>query len=351
MTDDRKATAEDRTFIRRTLIVLALAGLFYLAWEMRSLLLLVFGAVVVATIFRSVADLLRRVIKVPDSVAVVSAVLLVFGTLALATWMFGSEVSQQVRALVADLPEAWRSFERRVGELDLGERLQGMVEDATPSGSGVVSGVSRLVMSVGGGIADAVLVVGGGIYLAAQPKLYRTGLLKLFPPRTRDLAGEALNDSGRALRLWLKGQLISMIVVGLLVGIGLWLIGVPSALALGLLAGILEFIPFVGPVVAAVPALLIALAQDPQLALWALGLYLIVQQIEGNVLQPVVQQYAVDLPAAILLFSLLGFGMLFGALGIMLAAPLTVVGYVLVKRLYVREALDTPTSMPGDDQS
>lgn len=230
------------------------------------------------------------------------------------------------------------------------EHLQSMTKDAVPGGSGVLSSVGRFAVSLGSGIADTLIVIVGGIYLAAQPGLYRRGTLKLVPAHRRALANEALEDSGRALGLWLKGQLISMIVVGLLVGAGLWLIGVPSALALGLLAAVLEFIPLVGPIVAALPALLVALTLGPETALWTLGLYLVVQQIEGNILQPVVQQYAVDLPAVILLFSLLGCGMLFGGLGIILAAPLTVVVYVLVKRLYVKEALGTPTHVPGEKQ-
>lgn len=339
----------ERAFIRRTLIFLTLAALFFLTWHMRSLLLLIFGAVLVSVIFRAIADPIRRVTKAPDGLAVAIAVLLVLATLGIASWMFGSEVIAQVRTLVDSLPAAWRSLEQRIDDMGIGERLRDIVNDAAPSGSGVLSSLSRFAMSFGGGVADTLIVLVGGIYLAAQPRLYRRGALKLIPPHRRELAGEAIADSGRALRLWLKGQLISMIVIGLLVGVGLWLIGVPSALALGLLAGILEFIPLVGPIIAALPALLIALAVGPQTALWVLGLYVVVQQIEGNVLQPVVQQYAVDLPAVILLFSLLGFGMLFGALGIILAAPLTVVVYVLIKRLYVREALDTPTPIPGED--
>ena len=341
---------KDRAFIRRTLIALSLAALFFLTWHLRSLLLLIFGAVLVAVIFRAIADPIRRLTRAPDSLAVAIAVLLVIAMLGLASWMFGSEVSAQARTLAESLPEAWRSFERRIGEMGLGDRLQNMTEGATPGGSGVLSSVGRFVMSLGSGIADTLIVIVGGIYLAAQPRLYRRGMLKLVPPHRRALAGEALEDSGRALRLWLKGQLISMLVVGLIVGAGLWLIGVPSALALGLLAGLLEFIPLVGPIIAALPALLIALTLGPETALWTLGLYLLVQQIEGNVLQPVVQQYAVHLPAVILLFSLLGFGMLFGALGIILAAPLTVVVYVLMKRLYVKEALGTPTPIPGEDE-
>ena len=155
-------------------------------------------------------------------------------------------------------------------------------------------------------------------------------------------------ESERALRLWLKGQLIAMVAVGLLVGLGLWALGMPSALALGLLAGMLEFIPFAGPLIAAIPAILLALAVGPDMALWVLLLYFAVQQFEGYVLTPLVQQYAVDLPGVVLLFSLLAFGTLFGTLGLILAAPLTVVSYVLVKRLYVIEALHTATPIPGE---
>jgi len=141
-----------------------------------------------------------------------------------------------------------------------------------------------------------------------------------------------------------------MVVVGLLTGSGLWLLGVPSAFTLGLLAGLLEFIPFAGPLLAAVPGVLLALAVSPDLAVWVALLYFGVQQFEGYVLTPLVQQYAVDLPGVVLLFSLLGFGALFGTLGVILAAPLSVVTYVLVKRLYVIEALHTPTPIPGEDK-
>jgi predicted PurR-regulated permease PerM len=158
-------------------------------------------------------------------------------------------------------------------------------------------------------------------------------------------------ESERALRLWLKGQAIAMVVVGLMTGIGLWLLGMPSAFVLGLLAGLLEFIPFAGPIISAIPAILLALVVGPEMALWVGLLYLFVQQFEGNVLSPMIQQYAVDLPGVVLLFSLIGFGILFGTLGVILAAPLAVVTLVLVKRLYVIETLDTPTPIPGENKA
>ena len=217
-------------------------------------------------------------------------------------------------------------------------------------GGGVMSNMSAIATSVGAALADTLLVLFGGIYLAARPDFYRSGIIKLVPQSGRALTAEALDDSGRALRLWLLGRLVSMTVVGILTGFGLWLIGVPSALTLGLLSALLEFIPFIGPIIASVPAILLALLIGPEEALWTAGLYLIVQQIEGNLLEPLVQQRAVELPPALLLFSLVAGGLLFGMVGIIFAAPLLVVTYVLVKRLYVREALNTKTPIPGEEK-
>lgn len=343
--------SSDRQFIRRVLIVLALGALFYLAWQLRSVLLMLFGAVVVATVFRALADQLRIWLKLPDAVAVGLSVLTILGVAGSLVWLFSSHFASQFEVLRDNLPRAWRSFEVRVGELGFGEQLRSaMARDGGIAG-GLFGNIGQTIMSVSGAVADLMVVIFGGIFLAAQPNFYRIGAIKLIPTGKRALVGEAMIDSERALRLWLRGQLLAMILVGLLTGGGLWLLGMPSAAVLGLLAGLLEFIPFAGPILSAVPALLIALALSPDLALSVLLLYVIVQQVEGNVLQPLIQQYAVDLPGVVLLFALIAFGALFGVLGVVLAAPLAVVCYVLVKRLYIVEALDTPTPIPGEGKA
>jgi len=345
---ERKAVS-DRLFVRRVLIVLGLAGLAFLVWELRSLLLMLFGAVVIATIFRALADQIARWTKCREGLAVAIAIILILGAALLLIALFGSQIGQQAKLLRETLPIAWKSFEARVGDIGLGEQLTGLTQSIrAPSG---FSAFGNFILSLGNGIADILVVLVAGIFLAAQPRFYTSGAIKLVPPGKRELAMEAMQDSERALRLWLRGQIIAMVVVGLLTGVGLWALGMQSALTLGLLAGVLEFIPFAGPILSAIPAVLIALAVSPDLALWVLLLYLAVQQFEGNILTPLVQQYAVDLPGVVLLFSLLAFGSLFGALGVVLAAPLAVVTYVLVKRLYVIEALHTPTPIPGETKS
>jgi predicted PurR-regulated permease PerM len=343
-----KQDSGDRRFVRRVLIVLGLAALVLVAWQLRTLLLMLFGAVVVATVFRAIADRIHNLTRCPEQRSVILSIVLVLGIIAALVGTFGREVVNQTDALRDALPVAWRAFEARVGDLGLGDQLKHLAESLRAPGGGSLSAFGRTIVSIGGGIADVLVVVVAGIFLASQPRFYATGAIKLVPPGKRDLALEAMKESERALRLWLRGQLIAMLVVGLLTGLGLWALGMPSALTLGLLAGLLEFIPFAGPILAAIPAVLLALAVSPDLAFWVVVVYFAVQQFEGYVLTPLVQQYAVDLPGVVLLFSLLAFGILFGTLGVILAAPLAVVSYVLVKRLYVIEALHTPTPIPGE---
>lgn len=235
-----------------------------------------------------------------------------------------------------------------MGDLGLGDQIKHFAQSIRAPGGSSLSAFAGTVLSIGSGIADVLVVIVAGIFLATQPGFYLTGAVKLIPPGKRSLALEAVSESENALRLWLRGQLIAMVVVGLLTGIGLWALGMPSAFVLGLLAGALEFIPFVGPILSMIPAGLLALAVGPNHAFWVLLLYFAVQQFEGYILTPLVQQYSVDLPGVILLFALIAFGILFGTLGVILAAPLTVVSYVLVKRLYVIEVLHTATPIPGE---
>ena len=343
------APPSHRAFIERLVIALAIVGLALLLWTLRDLLILVFGAVLVAVILSIIAHPIRRRLGVPQWVSLVAAVLIVLAVFGLAFWLFGAETANQATALREAIPQAWAALQARLEPLGLAEPMRQWVTGLQGAGGGVLSNLGRVALSVSNGVADTLLVLVGGIYLAAQPRLYRDGLLKLVPPRGRALADQALEDSWAALRLWLLGRLVSMTFIGLLTGIGLWLIGIPGALALAVIAFILEFVPFVGPIIAAVPAILLAVAFDPVKALWVGGLYLGIQQLEGNVIEPIVQQRAVDLPPALLLFSIVAGALLFGGVGILFAAPLLVVLFVMVKRLYVREALDTATPMPGEE--
>ncbi|HSJ77540.1 MAG TPA: AI-2E family transporter [Erythrobacter sp.] len=361
----------DARFVRRVLIVLGIGAATFIAFVLRDLLILVFGSIVIGVFLTAITDLVVRFTKIKRGLALAIAILAVLGLVAGAGIVFRTQIMGQAQQLSDQVPAAWEQARGTVQQwgidlpdLDLGsgqapegdaaqaeaeaEQREDMQEGALDEGGGLLeldrglaAQISALLTSVFGAVAYTLLVIAGGIYLAAQPKLYRAGILYLFPKTKRPLMRSALNDTGKAIKLWLLGTLFSMGLIGVLTWLGLWLLGVPSPVALGLLAGLLEFVPIIGPIAAAVPAILIAFTQSMELALWTLGLFVVIQQIEGNVVQPMVQKYAVDLPPALLLFSVVAGGYLFGIVGVLFAAPLTVATYVLVRRLYVVEALDT----------
>ena len=346
---DDNSRGGDATFVGRVIIVVAITAAVLLLWQLRAVLVLLFGAVLVATIFRAIADPLQKHLRLPERLAVALAVLLIVGVIAGTVALIGAQVSAQGQALADLLPRSARIVDDRIASMGFGHPLERMMSNATDGGL-IGSNISGFLSSATMSIASFLIVFFGGIFLAAQPRLYGIGFIKLIPPARRRLVADAMEDSEHALRLWLKGQLWAMIIIFLLTWIGLQLIGVPSALVLGLISGVLEFIPYAGAITSSIPAILIGLAQGPETALWVVALYVIVHHVEAYVIQPVIQQFAVEIPAVITLFCLLAFALLFGIIGVLLAAPLAVVTYVLVKRLYVIEALDTPTPIPGENK-
>ena len=347
MTDEPHS--DDARFVRRALIVIALAAAALLLWQLRFVIVLLFGAVLIATMFRAIADPLHRYLRLPSRLAVMASVILVVAIAAAVIWSIGSQVAAQGQALADTLPRAAQLVDDRLAGVGLGHPLQQWLSGSNAAAGLIGSDLKGFLSSAGLTLASFLIVFFGGIFLAAQPRLYGIGTIKLVPAAKRSLVAEAMEESDRALRLWLKGQLWAMVLIFLMTWAGLWLLGVPSALVLALISGVLEFIPYAGAIASSVPAIMVALVVSPELALWVVALYVIVHHVEAYLVQPVIQQFAVEIPAVITLFALLAFGLLFGFVGILFAAPLAVVSYVLVKRLYVIEALDTPTPIPGTD--
>jgi len=187
-----------------------------------------------------------------------------------------------------------------------------------------------------------------GLYIAASPRTYWEGLVKLFPKHQHERVEGSLHASGEALKLWLMAQLIAMTCVAVLSTIAYWLIGLPSPFALGLIAGMADFIPFLGPIVGALPAVMLGFSVSTETAVWTIAAAFAIQQIEGNVIFPLVARRVVSVPPALALFAIVAGSVLFGAFGLIFGFPLAVVAYVLVKKLYVRETLGEKTTVPGE---
>jgi len=191
-----------------------------------------------------------------------------------------------------------------------------------------------------GGLANAFLILILGIYFAADYSTYTNGFVRLIPPVRRPRAREILAATGTNLRNWLNAMTLDMLFLGTLTGVGLYLIGVPVAFALGILSGISVFVPYIGPIVAIIPGLLIALSVSPMLALYAAIVYLVAQQLEGNVALPLLQRWTVSMPPAVSLLAIVAFGLLFGLWGVLFATPLAVVTLRIVRMAYVEDFLE-----------
>ncbi len=300
-----------------------------------------------AILLRSIAEPIERFTPIRGPWSLLLAVLVVGIFVVGFSVLLGNQIAAQTRSLIAQWPQLWTSLEQQLGVENLGQTVAERLREFFSQGSSIanVAGITLTLFDI---LLSFALVVIAGVYIALRPGDYRKGLLILFPDRVRDRIAAAVDNSGRALRHWLVGQLVAMVIIGTLTAAGLSILGVPSALALGFIAGVADFVPIVGPIVAAIPAVLLGFSISPGTALWVVVLYLAIQQIEGNVVMPVVQRQAVDLPPALTLFALLAFGVLFGPLGVVFATPLAVVALVAVKQLYIRDTLGGKAEVPGE---
>lgn len=311
---------------------LVLAGLYFI-WQVMGVVLLVFAAILFSLALHALAEPFSRFTRFPERYAIFPVAILVFGGLGLSFYLFGSTIRDQVSEVVNTLPAAWTGFEERFHLEGLGNDLLRRAEAAAPSSATVISAVQGLTSNLFQVLLGIFLVIVGGLYFAVEPKLYQDLYLSFWPADHRPQAYRRLHVISEDLRSFLKAQLIAMVAVGALTFIGLSAIGIPSALALALFTALAEFIPMVGPVVSAIPALLIALTIGLEPALWTLALFVAVQQTEGNLITPLLQQRMVALPPAVTLFAVVVFGSLFGPMGILLGTPLTVLAFASVRDL------------------
>lgn len=338
----------DVNFRRRVLftVSLALASilLLLLAWQIKDVLLVAFAGFIVAVFLDGCALAVSRVTRLGRGWALTVAIVLLLALTALGGLLLLPSVATQVNELLSRVPQFLNDAQAAIEATAWGRSVLDSLPAPPDMGnddlSGLFAGVGSTLSITVNTIAMALLAVTVGVFFAAQPRLYRRGLLLLVPRRFEERAKELLSEVTGTLQAWLIGQAIAMFAVAVLTTLGLMIAGVPLALALGIIAGLLDLIPLFGPLVAAVPAILIGLTNGFLTGVWAAVVSIVVQQIEANVIQPLVQRRAVKIPPAILLLALIVMGRLFGFLGILLATPFVAVMLLLVKHLYVEGLLD-----------
>ena len=300
-----------------------------------NVLLMVFAGSLMAIYFHGLANLLERKIRLSHRWCVLIGVLV---TLLLVGFLFsflGAKISTQVSELSKDIPAILQDLRQRLSGSEVGRKVLYYFSDG--NSSKMVSSFQDVFRTSFGIVGDVYIILFIGIFFTVNPRLYREGIIKLVPKAGKERARAVMKRLDFTLKGWLKGMLLAMFFISILTFIGLSIIGVPMGLALAFLAGLLNFIPNFGPLIAMIPAVLIGFTESVNTALVIALLYILIQTIESNVITPTIQNVMIKIPPALIIISQVLFGTLTGGLGIILATPLLVVIIVVVDELYVKQ--------------
>lgn len=333
-------------FVRRTLVVVGLVTAVILAvlliWQMIDMLLLFFVGILLSVFLTSISGWLRAHTALSHRTATLITILLLLIVVGVSGWLAAPSLIEQGQQLGRNLQTSVDELQTTLTNYTWTQPILDRLPDPAQLGTNTntlinrISGVFSRTLDI---FTNAVVILFIGLYLALEPDMYANGLIRLVPKSYRRRAGEVLDAVAFTLRWWLAGRLVSMSVVGILSFVGLYLLGIPLAFVLGLLAGLLAFIPIIGPLLALILPVLIAFTTSPTQALYVLLLYMGIQVIESYLLTPLVQQKTVALPPVLLILSQLFFGYFFNFIGLAVAAPITAMLLTLVKMLYVKDLL------------
>ena len=325
-------------------LVLATAGLLV---PTLSVVLLVFAGLLFGVFVHAISDWPAQHLPISYRSSFLVVVTLIVLAIVIGSFYLGSQAVHRFDEFWTQLQSAIQAAEQRLSQNDwTSEHLPSaaeLQEKLTESTSSILPEMFQGLQWVGWGATGAIVIFFVGLYAAYEPDLYRTGLIKLVPVNKRSRAAEVLIELQSALQLWIVGRILSMSIVGIATSIVMWLLGVPMPISLGMLAALLTFIPNIGPLLAAVPQMLLAINAGSQTVLYVLLFNVILQTIESYLITPLIQRHEVSLPPILTIAAQLVMGVVVGIIGVMMAAPLVVVIMTAVQMLYVQDRL-------GDDQ-
>ena len=341
MADDVAVRAEPG-FIAKLLIIAVTVVVIAVIWQTALVFLLGFGGVVIAVVLTTFSVPLARRLRIRHHYALAIVAIVLAFLIAVFLALFGAQAAAQATQLFNQLPKAWDATRLWLQSFIVGQWVLELINTARPDSGALLSAVP-----FAGGflswLADSVLILVIGLYLAADAETYFEGAVRLFPPHRRPRARAIMFAAGSNLRKWLIAMMLDGMVFGTLIGVGLWAVGSPFPVPLGVLAGFSVFIPYIGPLVTLVPVLLFGLSVSPLTGLYAGLVYFVGHQFEANLSQPMLQRRTVALPPVMTLLAVVGFGLLFGVWGVLLASPLAVATMTIVKMAYVEDVLEKDT--------
>jgi predicted PurR-regulated permease PerM len=347
-------TSDREEFISRLLItvgtVLSVLLIVILIWYAVQVLLWIFAGTLLAVLLRGMSDWVSEKTGISDRWSFFLVLLLILLTLGVSLWLLTPSVIVQVEELAEQLPRSIERIREMLNRSEMAQRVWALIpepEQIMESMGNLLQGAVGFLSTTANAVTGLIMILFIGLYLAFDPRLYIEGFLHLIPIRKRNRAREVIHAAGHTLRWWLIGRILVMIPVAVLSVAVLWLLGVRLALILGILAGLLNFIPFLGPILAAIPAVLIAMIDDPMLGLYVILFYFLIQQLESYVIDPIVLQKTVFVPPVLYVSVQILMGILVGFLGVILATPLVALVLVLAKMLYVEEIIGEDMQVEG----
>jgi predicted PurR-regulated permease PerM len=329
----------NKPILRAIILSVVAAVVFLLFYFAAKVPLTIFGGILFAVFLRGLADPLSRRTRLSPGWSLLAVVLGLAGVTGGGALVIIPRIAAQFDQLLKILPPEIRSWFRHIQSYDWGRWLTSHLDQFASTFLQKINFLGTFDALLEGAIFAAVVLF-LGIYLSLNPGSYRDGVVRLMPAAHRDRARGLIDQLGYTLRWWMIGRAIAMLFVGVLDLIAMLLLQVPLALTIALISGLLTFIPYIGAVIAMVPAVLIALTVGPRLALWVFIVKMVVQMIEGYIITPLVQRKAVHLPPALTISAQFLMGTIAGVLGLMFATPLTAIGMAVTKMLYLHEDPD-----------
>ena len=344
------------SFLKKVLIfvLIALSVTLLVMFVGRAIdtLLVIFGGILLGIIFRAARDFIHQTVGLGHKLSLTLVLVTFLGAAVGTCYILGPRVINQADTFYKQIPETWEMTKRNISQFGWGRELANenpkfadFFEDET-DGTGEDYDMTKSILgylsTTAAIIAAMVLVFVIAVYIAAEPKLYTEGFIRLFPKKRRRRVVEMMDEIALTMQWWLVGQVCSMIILGTLATLGLWLLGVPYALLLGVFTAIMTFIPNLGPIIAAVPILLISLTVGVDTAIYTAIFYTFLQGIEGYFITPMIHRRAISVPPVLIITIQFLLYYLIGFLGVLLAMPLIGCLMVVVKRLYIQDILGDP---------
>ena len=297
---------------------------------------LILAGVLIAIYFHACADILKKFLHWNSKLSVVVSVMINLLFLAGFFWFVGARLQQQISELSNTLPQTIQNAKDQMGRTALGNKALQLL-NSTGDSEKTMNVVKRFFSSGFGILSDLYIVILLGLFFTASPSLYKTGIISLLPVKAKEKGKELITDLRNVLKKWLEGEIIGFFFIAILTGIGLLIMGMPLVLTLALIAGLLNFIPNFGPLIALIPAVLIALMQEPSTAIIIACMYTFIQILQTSVTQPIIQKKMVNIPPALTIFGQVSLGMLIGFWGVLLAVPIVVIFMTVINKLYIQK--------------